>query len=321
MYDFSEDAFTTLQPGESFTSAVNIAALHDVTGGEYTISTIGAIPYAAADTTEIAGSVLYESNVLTLSLSEDDIAIVSRAVPLLEKRTILRSCSGTQDTQHRAALSQLISVAQSAANAARSGSSTKFAEFFRTTTTTARSNVAARYDAIARESSSTTSGATNYYCTDPYGYCSPNVLAYALPSQNLISNCPAYYTLTTFTSTCRQQDKVTTALHEFTHTPGVFSPGTQDYAYGYSASTALSSTQALNNADTYALYANGECFLGQALQSFHTNQTCSHCERLLNGFNLSSGILSRQYSRVSLHNFAKPNESWMVGNDHDRRSA
>lgn len=266
MYDLSEDAFTTLAPGESFASLINIAALHDVSGGEYAVSTIGAIPYASLDTTELAGSVLYESNVLALKLSEDDVAVVARAVPVLDKRTILRSCSGSQNTAHRAALQQLISVAQSAANAARSGSAAKFQEFFKTTTTSARQNVAARYDAIQRETSSTTSGATNYYCTDPYGYCSPNTLAYALPSQNLISNCPIYYSLATFTRSCRTQDQVTTALHEFTHTPGVFSPGTQDNAYGYSASTQLSSSQALNNADTYALYANGE-FSSSALIS------------------------------------------------------
>lgn len=218
MYDLSEDAFTTLAPGESFASLVNIAALHEVSGGDYTVSTIGAIPYATANTTEIAGSVLYESNVLALDLSEDDVSVVSRAVPVLDKRTVLRSCSGSQNTAHRAALSRLIGVAQSVANAARSGSAAKFQEFFKTTSSSARENVAARYDAIQRESSSTTSGATNYYCTDPYGYCSPNVLAYALPSQNLISNCPIYYSLATFTSACRTQDQVTTALHEFTHT-------------------------------------------------------------------------------------------------------
>lgn len=46
-----------------------------------------------------------------------------------------------------------------------------------------------------------------------------------------------------------------------THAPAVYSPGTQDNGYGYAAATALSSSQAVLNADSYALYANGELLL------------------------------------------------------------
>lgn len=53
----------------------------------------------------------------------------------------------------------------------------------------------------------------------------------------------------------------TTTLHEYTHAPGVYSPGTDDNAYGYSASVALSSSKAVLNADSYALYANGMWFI------------------------------------------------------------
>lgn len=37
-----------------------------------------------------------------------------------------------------------------------------------------------------------------------------------------------------------------------------YSPGTEDNGYGYSAATALSSSAAVLNADSYALYANGK---------------------------------------------------------------
>lgn len=46
-------------------------------------------------------------------------------------------------------------------------------------------------------------------------------------------------------------------MHEETHAPAVFSPPTQDYAYGYSAE-GLNTQQATLNADSYAMYANGE---------------------------------------------------------------
>jgi deuterolysin len=63
---------------------------------------------------------------------------------------------------------------------------------------------------------------------------------------------------TYFDIRCHAQDQATTTLHEFTHAPGVYSPGTEDNGYGYDAATALSADAALNNADSYALYANGE---------------------------------------------------------------
>lgn len=73
------------------------------------------------------------------------------------------------------------------------------------------------------------------------------------------SQCPIYYTiLSALTSACHAQDQATTTLHEFTHAPGVYSPGARDYAYGYRASAALTSFEAVNNADSYSLYANGE---------------------------------------------------------------
>ena len=46
-------------------------------------------------------------------------------------------------------------------------------------------------------------------------------------------------------------------LHEETHAPAVYSPGTQDNGYGYSAASSLTAARALANADSYALYANG----------------------------------------------------------------
>jgi deuterolysin len=88
--------------------------------------------------------------------------------------------------------------------------------------------------------------------------CEPNVLAYTLPSQNVIANCDIYYSdLPALANKCHAQDQATTTLHEFTHAPGVYSPGTDDLGYGYDAATGLSSADAVMNADSYALYANG----------------------------------------------------------------
>lgn len=48
--------------------------------------------------------------------------------------------------------------------------------------------------AVANECGSTSSGATDFYCTDVYGYCESNVLAYTIPSNNVVVNCPIWYT-------------------------------------------------------------------------------------------------------------------------------
>ena len=119
--------------------------------------------------------------------------------------------------------------------------------------------VGARLRAVAAEASSTTSGATVYHCTDTYGYCEPSVLAYTIPSRNVVVNCAIYYSyLPEITNRCHRQDRATTSLHEFTHAPAVYNPGTEDLGYGYTAAMGLTTEQAVMNADTYALYANGK---------------------------------------------------------------
>ncbi|MAD87037.1 MAG: hypothetical protein CL912_29110 [Deltaproteobacteria bacterium] len=86
-----------------------------------------------------------------------------------------------------------------------------------------------------------------------------NIHSYAIPSLNLVNNCPIFFNYATSTSGCSYGiDGAGTTIHEFTHTPAVYSPGTQDYAYGYAASTRLTSAQSLANADNFALYAKGK---------------------------------------------------------------
>ena len=255
MYDLPQENFTTLAPGESFESIISLAALHDITGGNYTVSTIGAIPFATHNTTDLAGSIGYSSNELVLTLAPEAAARVKRAIPLLP-RTVLQQCNGSELTAHQQALSYCVTVANRAALAAQSGPASTFHTFFRSSSNSTRATVAARFAAIAQAASSSTSGPTTYFCEDLLGYCSANTLAYTLPTQNLVANCPIYYALPILSRQCGQQDQTTTTLHEFTHAPGVFAPGTQDFAYGLAAATKLSASQAVLNADSYALYAN-----------------------------------------------------------------
>ncbi|KAH6683005.1 putative neutral protease 2 like protein [Halenospora varia] len=259
--ELTADSFKLLEAGSTFTTTINAAAVHDFKTGTYSVSAEGAMPFAIGSSTELSGSaVSFKSNTLTLAVDEAAAAAVPNAIPKMSvtERTVLQSgCSTSQRAATTKGLSNCASLANAAATAATSGSATKFSEYFKTTSTSVRTTVANRLKAVASQCSSITSGSTKYYCTDVYGYCDSNTLAYTIPSTNEIVNCPISFTLIpALTSTCHAQDLATTTLHEMTHAPAVYSPGTDDNAYGYSASIALSSARAVLNADSYALYAN-----------------------------------------------------------------
>lgn len=251
----SED-FVTLAAGQTKEVTVETAALHPLhEGGEFDVFAKGALPFAEEASTELTGALDYESNKLTMSIDGTQAATVAKA---LSKRTVVgSSCTGSKLTAVRTALSNCAKLATSAASAATAG--TKLTTYFKSTSSA--STIAARLRAVSSDCGSTSSKTTTN-CNDPYSGCSSNVLAYTVPSDSFITYCPIFFSaLPALASSCHAQDQATTALHEETHATSVYSPGTQDLGYGYSAATALSANQALNNADSYALYANGKLIL------------------------------------------------------------
>lgn len=206
----------------------------------------------------MTGHVPYNSNDLKIDVDGSKASRVPKALRSLERRTE-ESCTspGRKSTLERA-FANTVKLANAAASAAQSVSSSTFSEYFKTSSSSTRSIVGARLTAVAQEAASAISGSTIYYCSDPYGYCDANVLAYTLPSRNEIANCDIFYSsLPALADSCHEQDQATTVLHEFTHAPGVYSPGTDDLGYGYAAATSLDSSEAVLNADSYALFANG----------------------------------------------------------------
>jgi deuterolysin len=274
----SSEDFTSLAVGETKTVTVETAALHSLNeGGDFDVYAEGLIPYAEADSTELSGSYSYSSNKLTMTV---DGAIAATVEKALAKRTVIgSSCTGTKLSTIRTALSNCQRLASSAASAASAG--TKLSTYYKSTTTSTKNTVNARLTAVARDCGGTGS-ATTTNCNDPYGGCSSNVLAYTVPSANFITYCPLFFSaLPALASSCHQQDQATTVLHEETHAPGVYSPGTDDLAYGYNAAIQLSTSQALNNADTYALYANGMFSRLNLPHQYVANHVNSHLPQLL----------------------------------------
>ncbi|KAH7047355.1 Deuterolysin metalloprotease family-domain-containing protein [Macrophomina phaseolina] len=252
--NLAEEDFQSLPAGESIEVSFDIAEVHDLAeGGAFDILSEGAFPYAEGDSLDIAGAVPYFTNKLTATV--DGAQAKATREHFLAKRSIVQSdCTGTRLTATRNALANCRTLALAAQTAASSGSASKFQEYYKTTAASTRSTVAAIFGRVAAECGSTTAGA-RYYCSDVYGACASNVLAYTLPSSNYMVNCPAYFSDPALTRTCHGQDQATTTLHEVTHLTQIAGTTDQNGAYGYAAVRALTAAQNLRHADTYTLYA------------------------------------------------------------------
>ncbi|GME55872.1 peptidase m35 deuterolysin protein [Neofusicoccum parvum] len=254
--NLTEESFESIPAGSTVEVTFDVAEVHDLgTGGAFDILSEGAFPYAEADSLDIAGAVPYVTN--KLSTTVDGAAAQQVRQRFMSKRTAVSSdCTGTRRTATVNAVSNCRSLALTASSAAASGPAAKMTEYFKSATTSTRSTVSAVFGRVASECGSTTSGVSDYYCTDVYGACSSGVLAYTLPSQSYMVNCPLYFSaLSALSRTCHAQDQATTTLHEMTHLSQIAGTTDQNGAYGYAAVRALTAAQNLRHADTYTLFA------------------------------------------------------------------
>ncbi|KAI0512490.1 neutral protease [Xylaria bambusicola] len=245
-----EAGFQTIKAGKTVSATFDAAELHDLSaGGAYDIVSKGALQYAAVDSNKIEGSVPYSSNVISTKVDGSKASAAFKSFHT-KREAVQDDCSGSELEATVNGINGAAELAQAAASAASSDDD-KLVEFFGTTSV--RDQVVDVFNKVADETSSTSSGAA-YYCTDVYSACSNGVLAYTLPSEDFIVNCPLFFSdLPAASSQCHAQDQQSTALHETTHLSEI--AGTDDLGYGYSAATALSTQDALNNADSYALFA------------------------------------------------------------------
>lgn len=269
-YDFRhlrDSSFTVIRAGQTIEKPVELAGLYDFTEtGTYTIEARGALSFASLgdrDALPISGTSGKPENAFAFATNQIDLhidAIAAAAVePLglaIARRGIFQGCSGSRASALQTAFKNAVTISRQAAEAAASGSADRFQEHFKTTDANTRKDVAARFKAIAKATTSTSSGVPRYYCTDPAGECKDNILAYTHPETNTVANCDIFYTdLPALSMQCSEQDQVGTVIHELSHTPGVYGPYCQDYAYGYTQASKLTAEEAEHNADTFALYA------------------------------------------------------------------
>ncbi|KAI5786970.1 neutral protease 2 [Peziza echinospora] len=263
--NLDESAFTLLPSGETITTAVELAGLYDFPAtGSYQISTRGALIYSDLSSGRVKSIhedqtqvVAYESDNIDLNIDLEAVQKDGSFTEFLQRRVVLTSCSASRKEVMSSILPTVVTIANQAAAAAEGGEyPAKFAEFFKTNSASTMKLVADRLKAVSKAAASINQGQVKYYCSDDFGYCEPNVIAWTQPSTNTVANCDYFYNnLRPLSRNCNAQDQATTIIHELTHAPGVYTPHTQDYAYGHDASTKLSQENAAQNADTYAIYA------------------------------------------------------------------
>jgi len=90
--------------GETKEVTVETAALHTLSdGGDFDVFAKGVIPYAEEGSTELAGTLPYDSNKLAMAIDGAVAATVSKAI---SKRTVIgSSCTGAKLSSIRTALS------------------------------------------------------------------------------------------------------------------------------------------------------------------------------------------------------------------------
>jgi deuterolysin len=173
---------------------------------------------------------------------------VPRSSRIQKRDVTYSSCSSSQTSSLKTVVSDAISLATAAYTAAGSGAD-DFTVWF--IATSGESKVQSIYNDVKGVR---TTGPT-ISCTDTYGDCSDgSALLYTVPSDNTIVPCPnnGYWGFPVYASTCADDDydMAGSILHEMTHLYG-----TGDYAYGPDAAKKLPAAQAIENADTYEMYA------------------------------------------------------------------
>ncbi|RYP53798.1 hypothetical protein DL769_010446 [Monosporascus sp. CRB-8-3] len=253
--------FQLLKAFESVETIIDAATVHSFDiSGTYSFVVEGLIPLAVAPSTKLSGPPAYvKSN--TVSMYVEARTASFQGSRYIEGRTnlVVAGCNGTKHEVITAALSNCNRLALAAAADARDPASARFVEYFKTNSSATRQTVVERLEAAAEECRTVDSGVSRLFCYDYYGVCETSdgpLVAYTMWSFDTMVMCPLFYERPPLPTGCHRQCHATTVIHETTHCGGVYSPMTQDYAYGYEECMALEPDWALLNADTYSLYAN-----------------------------------------------------------------
>ncbi|KAG5915061.1 hypothetical protein E4U61_005061 [Claviceps capensis] len=253
--NLDDAAFEHIPAGQSVAVTFNVGDVHDLSsGGTFNIRSSGIMQFASQNNNQFIGSVPYTSNSIRAEIHGPKAASIHEAFRVSKRSTTQRDCRGSKYTASMRALRNCAKLAAMAQYAAQTNSR-KVYEYFKSSTPGTRYQVALVFNKVAIECGATNRGVSRFYCTDLYNGCSRGVLAYTMPDLGYQIYCDLYFrTLPSVTYTCHNQDQASTTLHEMTHLRAI--ADTSDYAYGYQSIMTLGTAYALNNAESYSLFAN-----------------------------------------------------------------
>ncbi|KAI9162844.1 Disintegrin and metalloproteinase domain-containing protein B [Paramyrothecium foliicola] len=256
--ELHDESFLEIASGETVEVQWDAAQGHDLSaGGNFDIITSGSLQYAEEGSNKIAGQVVYSSNTLQAKVDGIEAATVHTAFHKSQKAkriAVQSDCSSSQRSTVNSAITAARTLATQAQTAASAG--TRLQEHFRSSSSSTRSTVSSVFEKAASLFDSNSSGAAKLHCADVGQWCTDGVVAYAQPgAQEYIVVCPYWFQFPATANACYGPDRPSILIHEATHLVEV--KATDDVCYGYDGCVeTISASQSLNNADSYAIYAN-----------------------------------------------------------------
>ncbi|CEJ87506.1 hypothetical protein VHEMI04435 [[Torrubiella] hemipterigena] len=238
--DLPETAFVTLPAGGALDVNIDIAEIHDLgAGGDYAVRVAGSIPYTTDNgrTLNRVGAKYDAGKILSLAVNGEEALQVHKSAVFQRAEVI--PCTEGQLSSLETAQTNCNDIA-----AAAPGGLTKsrMDTWFHAHDADTIATVKGVYNSLPAGCNSKLQCSPGTYKT-----CADGAVAY---QNNGIYLCPVYFNKPVSSSTAchNTQTQGNVLLHETTH----MEANTVDSAYGYEACIALSTADALNNADTYA---------------------------------------------------------------------
>jgi deuterolysin len=125
----SDTAFTSLAGGKSMEIHVEMASIHDLSsGGAYTVTSSGRIPFAEKGSNSLKGAFSYQSNDVVVHVNGHQASKVPKALRAKKhsERSLVSDCGGDQYTTAELAQTDCDWLATEAAYQALNGDVGKF---------------------------------------------------------------------------------------------------------------------------------------------------------------------------------------------------
>jgi len=261
----NETAFRIIAAGEILTTTVDLAQVYDLSaGGSFDFLARATFSLAELDSTAITKTFLVESNTITAIVDGSEAAAAQQADASRDMHSLIKDigCSDDQMAMLNAAREFCRERAHAAYYTASEPDSPAFSkvrEFFKDESKMARDKIAEFFATTYWDCDTPFVEGGRHFCSDCSDY---PVVAYADTARGRAGYCPIYFEFDAQNEGCHDADRPHVLMHELSH---LFA-GTTDTVYGYENLIKLSSSQALNNADTYAHFAKGKSLDGRREQ-------------------------------------------------------